>query len=329
MTEHPTEGSEIEWPVRWADAADAPPLAQAFLEQIAPFEAAPSHLTPRHVASESASRRPLAIGAATLALAALASLYFWIDRDAPRDEIALAPAHDPLPIETARTLEPEALEPEEGLEPAALAPPTLPDPVVGAPMAPEDEAEPAVTPATRVALVLLIVETTPAVDVQIDGVMRGRTPLRARVTPGPHRMRMIRTEVGIDTTETIDVPVGGRLRLMRTLDTAFDPDGPTPPHRVNQPPTTPPLARSGPSAADLRYATARECAISGDHACVIETLRGHCTTAREFELLISSMRSASGYEREIETHMRTYLSRFPRARLSGVYRAYLVAHSGR
>jgi pSer/pThr/pTyr-binding forkhead associated (FHA) protein len=77
-----------------------------------------------------------------------------------------------------------------------------------------------------------------------------------------------------------------------------------------------------------RYDSARACAIAGDHGCVITQLRGHSTTAREFEMLIVSMRATSGYERDVESNMRTYLSRFPAGRQAGAYRQYLVAHSG-
>lgn len=87
----------------------------------------------------------------------------------------------------------------------------------------------------------------------------------------------------------------------------------------------------GGAAADSavsRYDAARACAITGDHGCVIAQLRGHSTTPREFELLIASMRSSSGYDRDVESTMRTYLARFPTGRQVGVYRQYLVAHSG-
>lgn len=81
-------------------------------------------------------------------------------------------------------------------------------------------------------------------------------------------------------------------------------------------------------AESSRYDGARACAISGDHACVIRELRGHCTQAREYELVIASMRAQSGYDRDVESYMRTYLSRFPTGRQAAQYRQYLVAHSG-
>jgi len=94
---------------------------------------------------------------------------------------------------------------------------------------------------------------------------------------------------------------------------------------------TPPGGGSTSAAATAegsRYDTARACAITGDNSCVITQLRGHSTTAREFELLISSMRTSGGYDRDVEANMRTYLARFPTGRQAGAYRQYLVAHSG-
>ena len=40
------------------------------------------------------------------------------------------------------------------------------------------------------------------------------------------------------------------------------------------------------------------------------------------------MRAQSGYDRDVESYMRTYLSRFPTGRQAAQYRQYLVAHSG-
>jgi pSer/pThr/pTyr-binding forkhead associated (FHA) protein len=76
------------------------------------------------------------------------------------------------------------------------------------------------------------------------------------------------------------------------------------------------------------YDRARECSIAGDNRCVVRELRGHCTVAREYELLIAAMRAVGGYDRDVENNMRTYLGRFPSGRMAAQYRQYLVAHSG-
>jgi ABC transport system ATP-binding/permease protein len=81
-------------------------------------------------------------------------------------------------------------------------------------------------------------------------------------------------------------------------------------------------------AESSRYDSARACAMVGDHGCVIRELRGHCTVAREYELLIAAMRASTGYDREIESSMRAYVTRFPTGRQVSSYRQYLVAHSG-
>jgi hypothetical protein len=60
----------------------------------------------------------------------------------------------------------------------------------------------------------------------------------------------------------------------------------------------------------------------------VSELRGHCSQAREYELLIIAMRQIGGMDRDVEGHMRTYLDRFPSGRMAAQYRQYLVAHSG-
>jgi len=112
--------------------------------------------------------------------------------------------------------------------------------------------------------------------------------------------------------------------------------------------TRPPAARGGGSTAPAagassspapsapaagggdasRYDRARTCSIAGDNRCVVSELRGHCSQAREYELLIIAMRQIGGMDRDVESHMRTYLDRFPSGRMAAQYRQYLVAHSG-
>jgi len=303
MTEPTSEGSHLEWPERWSDAVDAPPLARAFVKQIARFEAAPVRESPRRT-----SRLPLVMGAGLVAIAAIAALYFGPVRDSAGEPLALVPANDPLPV---------------AARPATPAPAPF-----GAPMTTPDisNVRPPVTPATRVEAGLLYVSARPTVAIEIDGVSRGNTPRRLNLTPGRHRLRMTRPEVGIDASEMIEIVAGETLRIVRTFDVPYDPDA-APPRRVNAP-STPPASTPPTVSVGSPYDLARACAIRGEYPCVIANLLGHCTTAREFELLISSMRSSGGYDREVEANMRIYLASFPTGRPSGAYRQYLVAHSG-
>jgi pSer/pThr/pTyr-binding forkhead associated (FHA) protein len=91
------------------------------------------------------------------------------------------------------------------------------------------------------------------------------------------------------------------------------------------PSASPPAAGGGEAS---RYDRARTCSIAGDNRCVVTELRGHCSQARDYELLIIAMRQLGGMDRDVEGHMRTYLDRFPSGRMAAQYRQYLVAHSG-
>jgi hypothetical protein len=73
------------------------------------------------------------------------------------------------------------------------------------------------------------------------------------------------------------------------------------------------------------YDRARECSIAGDNGCVVRELTAP-TFAREYELLIASLRAVRAPEAEIQQRMREYLMRFPTGRMAAQYRQYLVAH---
>jgi hypothetical protein len=70
--------------------------------------------------------------------------------------------------------------------------------------------------------------------------------------------------------------------------------------------------------------TATACLARGDNACVIAALDGQAKSAREFELLIETLR-AMGRSHDAQQHMATYLARFPDERRSSTYKRLLDA----
>lgn len=80
------------------------------------------------------------------------------------------------------------------------------------------------------------------------------------------------------------------------------------------------------SSEPTPYERARECSLSGDNVCVIRELHGHCTNAREYELLIAALRATGGPEADVMAQMREYLGRFPSGRMATQYRQFLLAH---
>lgn len=299
MSEHVDTESEPAWPERWLDAQNAPPLARAFVKELDAFEPVDAAPVAR------AQRWPFAVGVGLAAIAAAALLYA---RFSPSDG-ALVPAHDlashdPVvashdPVVASAPTTPSGL-------PGAAGPiPTGPATDVAVATPPEPVTTP---PATVIEPGVLVVRAEPFVIVHIDGVRQGPTPIRLTLSPGTHTMRLTRPALEVDETETIAIASGETLDLLRRFE------------REEAPPPPAPAARP--------YDAARDCAIRGEHDCVITHLLGHASTAREFELLIASLRHA-GRDRDVDANMRLYLSRFPTGRQAAAYRQYLVAHAGR
>lgn len=320
MTDEDTPGP-LSWPERWSTSKDAPPLGRAFVDTIEKPSLSP---VVRQAAPVTPSLRR--IGPAVAMALAVASVVLW--RMTPPTHVndipALLPVDEPVPSEVrpSTVAEAEAAH-SETLDDAAGAAgnePTLPEWVaraaeVGA--EPPDLTHGRTEPASRVATGRVHVSSIPWAEMSIDGEPRGPTPRWVTLPAGTHTIRLTRASAGVDYSSTFEVRAGETTRV------AFDARPPADPTARPTPPPAPAATFEG-----SRYDAARACAIAGDHSCVIRELRGHCTAAREYELLIVAMRARSGFEREVESTMRAYLTRFPTARQAAAYRQYLVAHSG-
>jgi hypothetical protein len=91
------------------------------------------------------------------------------------------------------------------------------------------------------------------------------------------------------------------------------------------PPPPPPAPEPKPAAAakggtPMEIATA--CLGQGDNKCVIEALDGKAKTAREYELLIETLR-ATGRSKDAQKYMATYVEKFPDERRANSYRRTL------
>ncbi len=329
---------ELIWPTRWRDSPHAPPLAGAFVRELDELEPARR--------SDTARRGPPALwvsaAAAFVALAAAAALYVGTTFESPPEAATpLVPATSPGDIVAATPADTVAATPADTVAPStvaaeepSLAPTTEPASSVGAVGAearsssggsrapavesPTGETPESRTPATNAepaalaATGRLSLDSSPRVPVFVDGTLRGRTPVQVEVFPGEHTVRWYDPDQRIDHTERFVIGAGETTRVWRNV----------------APPVAAPSVAAPATPAASPYDDARACALTGDHACVVDRLRGHASTAREFELLIASLRSL-GHDRDVETNMRLYLSRFPTGRQAAAYRQYLVAHAGR
>lgn len=201
------------------------------------------------------------------------------------------------------------------------------------------EDEPAAEPAMGR---LFVMVSGGSADLYVDGEPIGMAPTAVHVPAGRHVVRAVPPGEAAEQTMTVTV----RPRETTHLRIALDPPPPgrssgddigdivmgpaEPPSSAGSPaprstdaPFVPP---SAPPEDEGRYDVARACAIGGDFSCVIRELRGRCTQAREFELLIASMRALGGYSREVERAMREYQLRFPTGRQAAPYRLYLIEH---
>jgi hypothetical protein len=321
-------GPDLEWPERWSSASDAPPGARDFLSSVDRPRFAPPeirHLPPPRPA-------PRFFGPTLAVAVVLGGVLIW--QLAPRASgppplVSIASDPREVPSEVAHTNTSTGVEDSASdVVPLDAGPPDVGVPDVSLTDAGDparwlarrsEDAVPDAVPGPEAVEGMLEVSTSPSADIYVDGLLIGTSPiLRLALPAGRHVVRAFDAELGIDQSTTVTVRAAETSRLRMSLE----------PSRRNRPPTDEP----DPLVAEherSRYDGARACAISGDHACVIRELRGHCTAAREYEILIASMRAQHGYDRDVEALMRTYLSRFPSGRQASQYRVYLIEHGAR
>ncbi|HEY8210890.1 MAG TPA: protein kinase [Myxococcaceae bacterium] len=89
-------------------------------------------------------------------------------------------------------------------------PPQASRPPVSLPMPPPPRlpAAPAPQPAPRPEMGIMAFNSTPTMDVWVDGVLRGRTPMSAKFPPGDHAVVFREDRLGLTRSETVSLSAG-------------------------------------------------------------------------------------------------------------------------